>query len=104
MERVAADEDRASGPSHVGAEFVHLMAGRFSGDPAGMPGTGGDAAVQRHGEFQHDVGAFRGLPDQKICDQIPAQLLAYARFHFNARFGKAFPCRPPPWGWDRAGR
>ena len=39
MERVAADEDRASGPSHVGAEFVHLMAGRFSGDPAGMPSS-----------------------------------------------------------------
>ena len=90
MERVAADEDRASGPSHVGAEFVHLMAGRFSGDPAGMPGAGGDAAVQRHGEFQHDVRAFRGLPDQKIGDQIPAQIPAYARFHFHARFGKAF--------------
>ena len=45
MERIAADEDGAPGPPHIGAEFMHLTAGRFSGNPAGMPGAGGDAAA-----------------------------------------------------------
>ena len=90
MERIAADEDGTPGPPHIGAEFMHLTAGRFSGNPAGMPGAGGDAPVQRHGELQYDIGAFRGLPDQEIGGQIPAQLFAHARLHLHARFGEAF--------------
>ena len=43
-----------------------------------MPGTGGDAPVQRHGKLENDVGAFRALPDQKIGHQIAAEVLQLA--------------------------
>ncbi len=55
-----------------------------------MPGTGGDAPVQRHGKLENDVGAFRALPDQKIGHQIAAEVLTDADFHPDARFTQAF--------------
>ncbi len=83
-ECAAADKYRAVALADAGPDFLHAHPGIIVAYPAGFAIARGNAAIEGGGQLEQNVGAVRGLPDNKIGSQVPACLFVNRPHNFHA--------------------
>ena len=75
-------------------EVLDILPGFFAGDPFGIPGSGGDFAIQRHGHFQDAIRFFAGDPLEKGVIQFFTGLTAHPGLYADPGFFQNFHAPP----------